>query len=164
MSHGFCRTNLFITLILFLSISCRSWGKYEAKLGILPSLAFVGQNQAVVLAHGTFLMGTSSFLLGPFIGSEVYTPDVLDEIYGGAIRFGDKVYFEVQGGYYRRKLSQNSVLVTGTGWAANTLLGFHWNQFLGMQILLRAKSITAGMEPRTRVDLLPMFSIFWSSQ
>lgn len=150
----------FLTvLILILPLS--SGAAFEIKSSFLPSLAFINRTDVVFTSHNTLLLGAGDFWAGAYVGHEVISENVTDQTFGGAFRYGQQRFFEIQGGAFVRKFTQYQTDLEGKGFAAQLLYGTHLNSVFGLSLGLSGKRINSGMEKRTIITLLPLLNLRW---
>lgn len=129
--------------------------------GILPGLAIRGQALGVLRVNSRILIGSEFFKLGPFGDFQSLAPQVIDTSYGAALRIGQDSYFELQGGYFQRRFSQEGTTdLDGKGFIVNMIYGLHLSPHLGIDVVLSGKRISSGtLDKRTIIDLIPLFTM-----
>lgn len=153
----------FTVLIFFLFTFFTNYiyAAVELKSSFLPSVAFVNRSDIVFTSHNTLLFGTGQMWVGGYFGHEIISENVTDQTIGGALRFGQQTFFEIQGGAYTRKFTQYQTDLKGKGFAAQLIYGTHLNNYFGLSAALSGKRITSGMEKRTIITLLPLLTLRW---
>lgn len=131
----------------------------EIKTNFLPSLAALPNLDPIFSSHNTLLVGIGWFHIGAYGSFETVSKSVTDTSYGGAIRFGETNYVELQGGTFERRFRENSIRLTGKGFAANLIYGHHFNEYFGLSIIAAGKRIESGMNRRSIVDLVPYLTM-----
>ncbi len=150
----------FLTVLIFL-LPTYSQAAFEIKSSLLPSIAFINRSDVVFTSHNTLLFGAGDFWGGAYIGHEVISENVTDQTLGGALRYGQQQFFEIQGGAFVRKFTQYQTSLEGKGFAVQLLYGTHLNSVFGLSLGLSGKRINSGMEKRTIITLLPLLSLRW---
>lgn len=150
----------FLTVLIFL-LPTYSGAAFEIKSSLLPSIAFINRTDIVFTSHNTLLFGSGDFWGGAYVGHEVISENVTDQTLGGALRYGQQQFFEIQGGAFVRKFTQYQTNLEGKGFAAQLLYGTHLNSVFGLSLGLSGKRINSGMEKRTIITLLPLLSLRW---
>lgn len=150
----------FLTVLIFF-LPTYSSAAFEIKSNFLPSIAFINRADVVFTSHNTLLFGTGNFWGGAYVGHEVISENVTDQTFGGAIRFGQQQFVEIQGGAFVRKFTQYQTNLEGKGFSAQLLYGTHLNNVFGLSLGLSGKRINSGMEKRTIITLLPLLSLRW---
>ena len=89
------------SIIFILLLSCAGLQAFEFKSNMLASLSSSGSSDLIVATHNTFLVG-GVLKIGPYFAYERLHSYVTDTTAGGAIRIGEKTYFELQAGVYQR--------------------------------------------------------------
>lgn len=150
----------FLSLLIFI-FPTYSFASFEIKSSFLPSIAVVNRADIVFTSHNTLLFGSGAFWAGAYVGHEVISENATDQTLGGAVRFGQQDFFEIQGGAFTRHFTQYQTDLEGKGFAAQFIYGKHLNSVFGLSLALSAKRITSGMEKRTIITLLPLLSLRW---
>lgn len=145
-------------LILMMAFAARS-AVFET--GILPGVMYRGQTISVLRLNSRLLFGNDFLWVGPYGDYQSLSPQVTDTSYGAAFRIGKDIFFEMQGGYFRRSFRQTGTdEMTGAGFTANLILGFHLAPYAGIDLALMGKRISNGdLERRWIVDFLPLITV-----
>ncbi len=133
----------------------------ELQAGVLPGLAMVGQAIGVFRVNARLLFGGDFVALGPYGDFKSLAPQVIDTEYGAALRIGHDFYLEAQGGAFHRQFRQpGSSNLSGNGFVAHAIAGWHLSPHFGVDLDLSAKRIASGsLEKRWIVDLLPLLTV-----
>lgn len=149
-----------IIILLAFGFSLEGRAAVEFKSNLLPSFAAIGRSDLVLSTHNTLLFGGDAFRAGLYAAYETISVNTTDTSVGAALRFGKDSYFEMQGGSFRRGFSQSGTSLSGTGFSANLIYGFHLTPHWGLALFLSGKRISGGdLDKRWIVDLLPFLSL-----
>jgi hypothetical protein len=148
--------NLFI--LLFLSFSFNANAFVEIKSNFYGTIMLFGRTDTILNTHNTILFGDELLKLGGFYSYEAIQENTIDTSMGGALRFGESTYFELQAGAFERQFKAYSTL-KGKGFMTNLIVGKHIGNVFGFSIITSIKKISSGMDKRTIVKLLPYFGM-----
>lgn len=148
----------FLAVVAFF-LPVYSKSAFEIKSSFIPSIAFINRTDIIFTSHNTLLVGSDNFWGGFYYGHEIISENVTDQTVGGALRFGQQTFFEMQGGAFVRKFTQYQTNLEGRGFAAQFIYGTHLNNYFGLSLGLSGKRINSGMDKRTIVTLLPLLSL-----
>ncbi|OIQ16188.1 MAG: hypothetical protein BM556_16140 [Bacteriovorax sp. MedPE-SWde] len=143
---------------VLVTISFNSHALFELKSSFYGSLLLFGRSDVIVKTHNTFLLGGDLFKFGAFYTHESIQQNTVDTAMGGAIRFGESTFFELQAGAYEREFKAHSTL-KGKGVLGNLIIGKHFGSVFGISLIVTAKKITSGMDKRTMIKALPYFGL-----
>lgn len=144
---------------IFSLISCfQAYSAVEFKTNFFVSYAQVGRSDVIAKSHNTLLIGSKFFKAGLYYGSDSLHGEVNDSTTGGAIRFGEKTYFELQAGTYTRIFSHTRNL-TGRGQAGSLIFGQNMNDFFSLSLFFTGQHISSGMDKRWTYTALPYLGL-----
>lgn len=148
-----------ITFLLFLLLfSASSFAFLELKSNFYGSLLVFGRSDVILSTHNTLLFGGEKFKVGGFYSYEKFQKNTTDTSAGGALRFGEATYLELQVGAYERKFKAHTTM-TGKGVMGSLIVGKHFGSIFGFSLMVMGKKITSGMDKRLIVKVLPYFGL-----
>ena len=136
-----------------------SVGAMELQSSFLPGYLYRSGGVGVLRADTTLMWGGDYFWLGPYALYENVNPQATDTSVGAAFRLGKDQYIEVEGGLFQRSFTQpGTTSLSGSGYSASLVFGFHLSPHWGASLAATGKRISSGsLEQRTIVDLFPLF-------
>jgi hypothetical protein len=149
--------NISLILVFYIA-SLSSFAFMELKTNFYGSLLVFGRNDVILNTHNTLLFGGDLFKVGAFYSYEPIQENTVDSASGGAIRFGESTFVELQAGSYERKFKAHTSL-KGKGVMGNLIIGKHFGRVFGISLIISAKKITSGMDKRTMIKALPYFGL-----
>jgi hypothetical protein len=154
------RCSLFFVPLALSFLTAQSLHAMELQTSFLPSYLYRAEGVGVLRADTTLLLGGDYFWFGPYAFYENVSPQATDTSVGAALRIGHEQYLGLEGGAFQRTFTQTGTgTLTGSGYSASLIWGFHVSPHWGASIAATAKRISTGsLEQRTIVDLLPLFS------
>ncbi len=144
-----------LLLLMFLS-SSNVLAALEFRSDFFSSYLIGGSNDLLIRSNNSILMGGVGLSFGINYLHDPLHSYITDSGYGGVIKFGDRTFFEMAGGYFERKYDD----LKGRGFYLVLMGGRQWSNNFSVSIPIIIKRIASGdLEKRWMVDVIPYFGL-----
>jgi hypothetical protein len=118
---------------------------------------FFGMADVVARTRLGFTFGGQKFQFGAFGQADRMDPDTHDAVAGGSLRFGDKFFGQIDGGYLFRY--QDILRQTGHGFSFSMAVGWNAHKWFRIMLPISLKWIITPELKRKTIEVVPFIGV-----
>lgn len=147
------KIGLVILLLFRLSLA---YSAFEIRSDFFFSGLMGPVNEMSFYTHNGVYIGPEKLVIGGIFLYELRHDYLTDSGYGVGIRYEGNLFFEIDGGYFKRKFSGRQ----GEGFFASLITGKHVGKYFSLALPIIVKRIDSGsLDSRWIVDVFPYLGL-----